>query len=123
MAARHPAINALGVKRVQLTDVVDMLSGDAVKDGDPAWWRSLYEVLPADDPESLGALPVPLADGRLVRGPRGTLLLTSTAPRWTRPCSSAPLGLRVVHPDAAHRARCSGSARVRPLPGRSWKTR
>jgi hypothetical protein len=98
--SRHPAINTLGVKRVQLTDVVDLLSGDAVKDRDPAWWRSLYEVLPADDPESLGALPVPLADGRLVRGPRGTLLLIDGSA--LDPAVLAPLGLRVVHPDAAH---------------------
>ncbi|MDP9848498.1 sacsin N-terminal ATP-binding-like domain-containing protein [Streptosporangium lutulentum] len=98
--SRHPAINTLGVKRVQLTDVVDMLSGDAVEDRDPAWWRSLYEVLPADDPESLGALPVPLADGRLVRGPRGTLLLIDGSA--LDPAVLAPLGLRVVHPDAAH---------------------
>ncbi|MFD8528301.1 sacsin N-terminal ATP-binding-like domain-containing protein [Streptosporangium canum] len=99
--SRHPAVNALGVKRVELADVVDMLSGDAVKDRDPAWWRSLYEVLPADDPEALGALPVPLADGRLVRGPRGTLLLSDGSA--LDPAVLAPLGLRVVHPDAAHR--------------------
>ncbi|GAA0852121.1 sacsin N-terminal ATP-binding-like domain-containing protein [Streptosporangium amethystogenes subsp. fukuiense] len=98
--SRHPAINALGVRRVRLSDIVDMLSGDAVKDRDPAWWRSLYEVLPADDPEALGALPVPLADGRLVRGPRGTLLLTDGSA--LDPAVLAPLGLRVVHPDAAH---------------------
>ncbi|WP_433246595.1 sacsin N-terminal ATP-binding-like domain-containing protein [Streptosporangium sp. CA-135522] len=98
--SRHPAINALGVKRVELADVVDLLSGDAVKDRDPAWWRSLYEVLPADDPEALGALPVPLADGRLVRGPRGTLLLSDGS--TLDPAVLAPLGLRVVHPDAAH---------------------
>ncbi|MEU4834446.1 hypothetical protein [Streptosporangium sp. NPDC023615] len=104
--SRHPAITALGVRRVQLSDIVDMLSGDAVKDRDPAWWRSLYEVLPADDPEALGALPVPLADGRLVRGPRGTLLLAGGAGgaggAALDPAVLAPLGLRVVHPDAAH---------------------
>ncbi|MER5645900.1 hypothetical protein [Streptosporangium sp. NPDC002524] len=98
--SRHPAITALGVSRVTLSEIVDMLSGDAVKDRDPAWWRSLYEVLPADDPEALGALPVPLADGRLVRGPRGTLLLTDGSA--LDPAVLAPLGLRVVHPDAAH---------------------
>ncbi|MFF5208025.1 sacsin N-terminal ATP-binding-like domain-containing protein [Streptosporangium sp. NPDC000396] len=98
--SRHPAIVTLGVRRVELADVVDMLSGDVVKDRDPAWWRSLYEVLPADDPESLGALPVPLADGRLVRGPRGTLLLTDGS--TLDPAVLAPLGLRVVHTDAAH---------------------
>ncbi|MFF3443129.1 sacsin N-terminal ATP-binding-like domain-containing protein [Streptosporangium sp. NPDC002721] len=98
--SRHPAVTALGVSRVQLSDIVDLLSGDAVKDRDPSWWRSLYEVLPADDPEALGALPVPLADGRLVRGPRGTLLLTDGSA--LDPAVLAPLGLRVVHPDAAH---------------------
>ncbi|GAA3090687.1 sacsin N-terminal ATP-binding-like domain-containing protein [Streptosporangium carneum] len=98
--SRHPAINALGVKRVELADIVDMLSGDAVEDREPAWWRSLYEVLPADDPEALGALPVPLADGRLVRGPRGTLLLSDGSS--LDPAVLAPLGLRVVHPEAAH---------------------
>ncbi|GAA2872377.1 hypothetical protein GCM10010517_32710 [Streptosporangium fragile] len=98
--SRHPALTALGVRRVPLADVVDMLSGDAVEDRDPSWWRALYEVLPADDPEALGALPVPLADGRLVRGPRGTLLLTEGSA--LDPAVLAPLGLRVVHPEAAH---------------------
>lgn len=93
--ARHPAMASLGVRRVELAEVVDQLSGEAIEGRDPAWWRSLYDVLPADDPEALGALPVPLADGRLVRGPRGTLILTT-------PLDLAPLGLRIVHPDAAH---------------------
>lgn len=95
--ARHPAMAALKVRRVELADVVDLLSGDAIEGTDPAWWRSLYAVLPADDPEALGALPVPLADGRLVRGPRGTLILSAATP-----LDLAPLGLRIVHPDAAH---------------------
>ncbi|GAA3131262.1 hypothetical protein GCM10010466_22350 [Planomonospora alba] len=106
--ARHPAIAALGVKRVELADVVDLLAGDLSggpsggpgADRDPAWWRSLYEVLPADDLEALGALPVPLADGRLVRGPRGTLVLTERGALDLEVL--APLGLRVVHPEAAH---------------------
>ncbi|GLW97463.1 hypothetical protein [Microtetraspora sp. NBRC 16547] len=102
---RHPALTALGVRRVELADVIDMLSGDAVKDREPAWWRSLYEVLPADDPEAVGAVPVPLADGRLVRGPRGTLALTNGSGEGEGPLDPsvlAPLGLRVVHPDAMH---------------------
>ncbi|MEV0968815.1 sacsin N-terminal ATP-binding-like domain-containing protein [Microtetraspora glauca] len=112
-SARHPALTALGVRRVELADVIDMLSGDAVKDREPAWWRSLYEVLPADDPEAVGAVPVPLADGRLVRGPRGTLALTNGSGDGSGdgsgggagpldPSVLAPLGLRVVHPDAVH---------------------
>ncbi|MBX6384777.1 MAG: hypothetical protein IRZ07_17710 [Microbispora sp.] len=100
-ASRHPALATLGVRRVGLADVVDMLSGEAVEDKDPAWWRSLYEVLPADDPEAIGAIPVPLADGRLVRGPRGTLVLTQESGSLD-PSLLAPLGLRIVHPDAVH---------------------
>ncbi|GAA0946519.1 hypothetical protein GCM10009560_62300 [Nonomuraea longicatena] len=94
--ARHPAMSTLGVRRVELSDVVDGLSGEAVEGRDATWWHSLYDVLPHDDPESLGALPVPLADGRLVRGPRGTLILTGAA------LHLEALGLRIVHPDAAH---------------------
>ncbi|MFD1536793.1 sacsin N-terminal ATP-binding-like domain-containing protein [Nonomuraea guangzhouensis] len=105
--ARHPAMGSLGVRRVELADVVDLLSGEAVEARDPSWWRSLYEVLPADDPESLGALPVPLADGRLVRGPRGTLILDLGGTRLDLSGDGldlTPLGLRIVHPDAAHAA-------------------
>ncbi|MEU9891522.1 hypothetical protein [Sphaerisporangium sp. NPDC051011] len=98
-AGRHPALTTLGVRRVELSDVVDMLSGDAVDDKTPAWWHSVYDVVPADDREALGALPVPLADGRLVRGPRGTLLLGDSS---LDASLLAPLGLRVVHPEAAH---------------------
>ncbi|MFG1879456.1 sacsin N-terminal ATP-binding-like domain-containing protein [Sphaerisporangium sp. NPDC049003] len=99
-ASRHPALTTLGVTRVELSDVVDMLSGDAVDDRSAAWWHALYDVVPGDDREALGAVPVPLADGRLVRGPRGTLLLTDGSS--LDPALLGPLGLRVVHPEAAH---------------------
>ncbi|MFC4536689.1 sacsin N-terminal ATP-binding-like domain-containing protein [Sphaerisporangium dianthi] len=99
-ASRHPALTTLGVRRLELSDVVDLLSGDAVEDTTPAWWRSLYDVVPADDREALGAVPVPLADGRLVRGPRGTLVLSEGSS--LDPALLGPLGLRVVHPEAAH---------------------
>ncbi|MBP2705593.1 hypothetical protein JOL79_17410 [Microbispora sp. RL4-1S] len=117
-ATRHPALATLGVRRVEIADVVDMLSGDAVADATPSWWRSVYAVLPADDLESIAAIPVPLADGRLVRGPRGTLILSgessgssafsgdsagpSATPHALDPALLAPLGLRIVHPDAVH---------------------
>ncbi|GGK96555.1 hypothetical protein Sme01_34880 [Sphaerisporangium melleum] len=99
-ASRHPALTTLGVRRVELSDVIDLLSGEAVEDATPAWWRSLYEVMPADDREALGAVPVPLADGRLVRGPRGTLMLTESSSLDSS--LLGPLGLRIVHPEAAH---------------------
>ncbi|GAA4569951.1 sacsin N-terminal ATP-binding-like domain-containing protein [Planotetraspora kaengkrachanensis] len=107
-ASRSPALTTLGVRRVELADVVDMLSGDAVQDRDPSWWRSLYAVLPADDREAIGAIPVPLADGRLVRGPRGTLVLSAGLDHdlgdrpSLDPALLGPLGLRIVHPEAVH---------------------
>jgi hypothetical protein len=98
--SRHPALTTLGVRRVELADVIDMLSGEAVDDKSPPWWLSLYDVVPGDDREALGAVPVPLSDGRLVRGPRGTLQLTDGSS--LDPSLLGPLGLRIVHPEAAH---------------------
>ena len=94
--ARHPAYAVLGVRRLRLAELADML---ASLDRDPAWWRRLYEALAAADPGELGALPVPLADGRLVRGPRGLLM---PGPGLDDPGQLAPLGLRIVHPGAVH---------------------
>jgi hypothetical protein len=97
--ARHRAYTVLGVRRLGLAELADML---ASLDRDPAWWRRLYDALAAADPaelRELGALPVPLADGRLVRGPRGLLL---PGPGVEDPGRLALLGLRVVHPGAVH---------------------
>ncbi len=97
--ARHPALAVLGIRRLRLAELADML---ASLDRDPGWWRDLYEVLAAADPaelSELGALPVPLADGRLVRGPRG-LLLPGQGLEDARPLTA--LGLRVVQSDAVH---------------------
>ncbi|MEV5705116.1 hypothetical protein [Actinoallomurus sp. NPDC052274] len=89
--ARHPALAALGVRRLSLADVADALAG---LDREPAWWRRLYAALDGADRDPLAGLPVPLADGRTVRGPRGLLI--------TDPEGLDVLGLRVVHPEAAH---------------------
>jgi hypothetical protein len=97
--ARHPAYAVLGVRRLPLADLADML---AALDRPPAWWRRLYEVLAGGSPEDrseLGGLPVPLADSRLVRGPRGLLL---PGPDLEHPERLGVLGLRVVDPGAAH---------------------
>ncbi len=97
--ARHPAYAVLGVRRLGLAELADTL---ASLDRDPAWWRRLYAALAAAEPGGLGelgALPVPLADGRLVRGPRGLLL---PGPDLEDPGRLALLGLRVVHPGAVH---------------------
>lgn len=97
---RHPAYAILGVRLLGLADLADML---ASLDRDPAWWCRLYDALAAaelGELGELGALPVPLADGRLVRGPRGLLL---PGPGLEDVGRLAMLGLRVVHPDAVHR--------------------
>jgi hypothetical protein len=97
--ARHPAFAVLGVRRLRLAELADLL---ASLHRDPAWWRDLYEVLAAASPAELGelgALPVPLADGRLVRGPRGLLL---PGPGLEHSQSLAALGFRVVHAGAVH---------------------
>lgn len=97
--ARHPAYAALGVRRLGLAELADTL---ASLDREPAWWRGLYDALAAAEPGErgeLGALPVPLADGRLVRGPRG-LLLPGPGLEHAEPL--ALLGFRVVHPGAVH---------------------
>ncbi|MCM2391845.1 sacsin N-terminal ATP-binding-like domain-containing protein [Streptomyces albipurpureus] len=91
---RRVELRTLGVARVPLTEAIDRLAG---LERQPEWWRRLYDSLAGVDPDRLTGLPVPLADGRTVIGPRQTLLpLADTPPRLAR------LGLKVVHPDGAH---------------------
>ncbi|MDL4820460.1 sacsin N-terminal ATP-binding-like domain-containing protein [Actinomadura opuntiae] len=94
--ARSPALGALGVRRVELADVVDEL---AAVDRGPRWWHRVYEALAEAARDALGALPVPLAGetGRTVRGPRGLLVADGVDP-----AGLDALGLRFVHPDAVH---------------------
>ncbi|MFJ8045091.1 sacsin N-terminal ATP-binding-like domain-containing protein [Kitasatospora sp. NPDC096147] len=103
---RRSELRVLEVRRVPLAEVVDQLGG---LDREPAWWRNLYAALGGADPEALGALPVPLADGRTVTGPR-RVLLPSDAADWAGyegyPEALAEalglLDLRLAHPEAAH---------------------
>ncbi|MFI9275100.1 sacsin N-terminal ATP-binding-like domain-containing protein [Kitasatospora sp. NPDC052896] len=103
---RRAELRALQVRRVPLAEVVDQLGG---LEREPAWWRSLYGALAGADPEALGALPVPLATGRTVTGPR-RVLLPSDAANWAGfpgypealAEALALLDLRLAHPDAAH---------------------
>ncbi|MCO7274034.1 sacsin N-terminal ATP-binding-like domain-containing protein [Cellulosimicrobium cellulans] len=99
---------SLGTRVVDLADVVDDLPLVA----DPARWRSLYDALAphAGDRsvlEVLGALPVPLLGGQVVRGARGLLLLDAGPGEPSDGGAldardAAELGLRVVDPRAAH---------------------
>jgi hypothetical protein len=105
-----PAARVLGVELREVADVVDELPAAAGLP--PARWRALYAALaPAvADPlvrESLAALPVPLADGRVVRGARGLLLPVAGALDAHGPVAAALAtlsrwGVRLVDPAAAH---------------------
>lgn len=99
------AYDALGVRRLSLADLVDELAGQATA-FPPRWWHDLYVALApaAADPgrrDALGALPVPLVDGRVVRGARGLLLPGAAGVSAEALAVFAPYGLRLVHPEAA----------------------
>lgn len=95
--AHTAALTALGVTRLRPAAIVELLAG---LQRPPTWWwrcySALFPLLDADPAarEELGALPVPLADGRTVTGPRGVLLGEADG--------VVPTELRLVHPEAAH---------------------
>ncbi|MDX6254371.1 MAG: hypothetical protein QOJ11_705 [Frankiales bacterium] len=98
--ASTAALQTLGVRRLRLSDVVDALGGLR---REPSWWYALYaalaEAVPAGrDRDDLGALPVPLSDGRLVTGARGLVVPDDEA----LPPGLDRLGVRVVDAEAAH---------------------
>ncbi|HEX2131268.1 MAG TPA: ATP-binding protein [Actinophytocola sp.] len=90
------ALAALDTRRLHTADVVAAVTGI---DRAPVWWHRLYDALAplaevdADAREALGALPVPMVDGRTIPGPRGALLIDDLG--------DLALG-NAVHPDAAH---------------------
>ncbi|OEJ26335.1 molecular chaperone Hsp90 [Streptomyces agglomeratus] len=97
---RRAELRTLGVGRLPLGDAIERLAG---AERDPSWWRRLYESLAGVDPDRLSGLPVPLASGRTVIGPRQVLLpLPGADPDTAAPEQLARLGLKVAHPDAAH---------------------
>ncbi|MEV0683889.1 ATP-binding protein [Nocardia sp. NPDC050378] len=91
-------LTVLDVHRLSSAALADLTTG---LDRDPHWWRTFYSTLEpfvtdSGTAEEFGALAVPLADGRLVTGPRTVVLddqLTVAVPvHWAR----------LVHPDATH---------------------
>jgi hypothetical protein len=97
LVEQREALAALDITRLELSDVVDHLTGVSRP---PTEWRDLYAALTKivdNDPstlDALGALPVPLVDGRTVPGPRGVLISDLDL--------SSVDGVNVVHPDAVH---------------------
>ncbi len=98
---RRPALRQLGVARLSLADAVDRLAG---AERPAAWWWRLYDALAGTDADVLSGLPVPLADGRTVVGPRQVLLPVrgEDGDPAVDPAVLSRLGLRVAHADAAH---------------------
>lgn len=99
----HPApphlTRVLGLRTTDLADLVDGLPSLA-----PADARAFFDAFAQADTatlEHLGALPVPLADGRSVHGARGLVLLDDDLPA-DAVALLAERGLRLVHPQAAH---------------------
>ncbi|MFC8047656.1 sacsin N-terminal ATP-binding-like domain-containing protein [Nocardia sp. NPDC057353] len=95
------AVRALATLDVPLLTQAGIAEHTSGLERPARWWHRLYAALEpyVTDPrtaEELGALAVPLADGRLVTGPRTVVLdeeLTVVVPvHWSR----------LVHPEAAH---------------------
>ena len=96
------ALRQLGTASIGLSEVIEALPLAP----DPEAWVERYAALNplGDQPEgreALGVLPVPLADGRVVRGARGLLLPPEGMPDDLLE-SLAAAGVRLVHPVAAH---------------------
>jgi hypothetical protein len=98
VVGRGAALRALGVRLLSTADVVDAVQ---TLDAEPSWWAGLYASLrQVPDRDALRALPVPLADGRLARGPRDLLVTSGDVPGVDL-LVTAGVPLRCVHPDAA----------------------
>ncbi|MEV0892131.1 ATP-binding protein [Promicromonospora sp. NPDC050262] len=95
---RHQAlVRCLGADPTDLVDLVEALPPD------PGVVHAALDALAphVGEPavlEAVAGAPLPLADGRVTRGARGTVLLDT--PRLAG--IARALGVRVVHPDAAH---------------------
>ena len=99
------ALGRVGAVPLEAAELVDAVTGI---DRPAAWWHRLYSALwPLVDTRAvaaneLGALPVPLRDGRTLPGPGGALLTEGTAELADLLAGADVVGLRLVHPAAAH---------------------
>ncbi|GAA1731001.1 hypothetical protein GCM10009809_28170 [Isoptericola hypogeus] len=104
LGPRHQGVaRRLGAAAVTVADVVADLPAGLP----PARWHALCEALEphASDPgvlEALAGARVPLVDGRTASGVRGTVVLPEDDDDPALVAIARTLGVRVVHPDAAH---------------------
>lgn len=95
----------VGATPLAPAEMVEAVSG---LDRPLLWWRELYDALLSAldarqlSADELGALPVPLLDGRVLPGPRGALLLDSGSGLAEKLSGVDIVGLRLVHPEVAH---------------------
>ncbi|MGW4833170.1 sacsin N-terminal ATP-binding-like domain-containing protein [Amycolatopsis japonica] len=98
-------LRAVGARTLSPAEAIELLTG---VQREPSWWRSLYDVLlPALEAhdltkDDLGALPVPMSDGRTLPGVRDALLVGGSAELLELLSDVDIIGLRLVHPAAAH---------------------
>ncbi|RVW07637.1 ATP-binding protein [Prescottella agglutinans] len=97
------ALAAVDVHRIGPARIAELLAGH---EREPSWWHALYTaleplVVDALAAEELAAIPVPLADGRTVTGPRTTVVGTDLG-HVLGDAAPALDWVRLVHPDAAH---------------------
>ncbi|MFJ8914074.1 sacsin N-terminal ATP-binding-like domain-containing protein [Amycolatopsis sp. NPDC102389] len=98
-------LRSVGAQALSPAEAIELLTG---AQREPSWWRSLYDVLlPALEAhdltkDDLGALPVPMSDGRTLPGVRDAMLVGGSAELLELLSDVDIIGLRLVHPAAAH---------------------
>ncbi len=102
-------LRSVGVTEIGLAEIAARLTG---LEREPRWWGKLYaelSMLAQGQVDELGALPVPLVDGRTMPGARGTVLPPYTSDAIDAGSEDddatgpvAPSWLPTVHPDAVH---------------------
>lgn len=98
-----PTLAAVDVHRIGLARLAELLGGHH---REPSWWYTLYDaleplVVDGITVEELAAVPVPLADGRTVTGPRTTVTGADLGALLGE-AAAALDWVRLVHPDAVH---------------------
>ncbi|MGL4304718.1 MAG: sacsin N-terminal ATP-binding-like domain-containing protein [Mycobacteriaceae bacterium] len=101
--AAAQVLASLGVEIIGFAKLIEALSGI---DREPQWWLKVYEGLSemaatSLDMEELAGIPVPLVDGRMIFGPKSTVVCSGLE-KFSGELDSVLEGMRIVHPDVQH---------------------